>query len=231
MTVDRRPRVLDLYTGVGGAYVGYQRAGFDVVGVDIDPQPDHPSPAGFRQTDVLDLDPADLRLFDLVHASSPCQYDAAITRGTNQRLRPTYPNLYGPTRELLESAGVPYVIETTSIPRERVSVTLCGEMFGLRVLRHRKFEFGGWTTDRPVHVRHRGLVLGMRHGKLVTPDNGGYYVAVYGEGGYKGTVPEWQDAMGIHWTDVRRSIAEAIPPAYTEWVGRRFLDWLKSREG
>lgn len=219
----QRPRVLDLYTGVGGAYVGYQRAGFDVVGVDIDPQPDHPG--AFRQGDVLDLDPAYLRTFELVHASSPCQYDAAITRGTNKHLRHRYPNLYEPTRQLLKSAGVPYVIETTSIFGPRVSAVLCGEMFGLSVIRHRKFEFGGWSTDKPTHVPHRGRVAGMRHGQWFT----GPYFAVYGEGGGKGTVPQWQQAMGIDWTDNRKSIAEAIPPAYTEWVGRRFLDWLKTR--
>lgn len=222
--VARRPRVLDLYTGVGGAYVGYERAGFDVVGVDINPQPDHPSPAGFRKMNVLDLDPADLRLFNLVHASSPCQYDAAITRGTNKHLRHKYANLYEPTRQLLKSAGVPYVIETTSIPQERVSVTLCGEMFGLGVIRHRKFEFGGWSVNKPSHPKHRGRVAGMRHGVWYE----GPYFAVYGDGGGKGSVPQWQDAMGIHWTDNRKSIAEAIPPAYTEWVGARFLEWVNT---
>jgi len=218
-----KPKLLDLYTGVGGARVGYERAGFDVVGVDINPQPDYPAPHAFRQMNVLDLDPADLRRFDLIHASSPCQRRAAITKGTNQRMQSRYPDLYEPTRALLEASGRPYVIETTGIPKERVSTTLCGEMFGLRVTRHRTFEFGGWSADKPQHLPHRGLTLGMRHGKLITEKNGGYYYAVYGAGGYKGTVPQWQDAMGIDWTDNRKSIAEAIPPAYTEWVGGQFL--------
>lgn len=219
-----KPQLLDLYTGVKGAGVGYERAGFEVTGIDIDPQPDYPTPERFWQGDVLKLTPAFLRAFDLIHASSPCQYDAAITKGTNRRLRSRYPNLYGPTKALLEASGVPYVIETTSIPKEDVSAVLCGEMFGLRVIRHRKFEFGGWKTEKPKLPRHRGLTFGMRHGKLVTEENGGYYYAVYGDGGYKGTVGQWQDAMGIHWTSNRKSIAEAIPPAYTEWVGRRFLE-------
>lgn len=223
-------RLLDLYTGVGAARVGYERAGFSVVGVDIDPQPDYPAPGCFFQANVLDLSIEFLRQFQVVHASSPCQYDAAISKGTNAHLRHRYPDLYGPTKALLEEAGVPYVIETTSIPRKDVSVTLCGEMFGLRVIRHRKFEFGGWTTSRPKLPKHRGLTIGMRHGKLVTEENGGYYFAVYGDGGYKGTVPQWQDAMGIHWTDNRKSIAEAIPPAYTEWVGRRFIEQYQIKE-
>lgn len=213
--------VLDLYTGVGGAYKGYQRAGLTVVGVDINAQPDHPGT--FLQSDVFDMGVEFLRRFRLIHASSPCQYDAAISKGTNKRLRHTYPNLYAPTKALLEASGRPYVIETTSIPKQDVSMTLCGEMFGLRVTRHRKFEFGGWSASAPEHQKHRGLTLGYRHGKLVTEDNGGYYYAVYGEGGGKGSVPQWQDAMGIHWTDNRKSIAEAIPPAYTQYVGEQFI--------
>jgi DNA (cytosine-5)-methyltransferase 1 len=218
-------RVLDLFTGVGGARVGYERAGAEVTGVDINPQPDYPVPARFHQANVLDLTPKDLQGYDLVAASSPCQFDAEITKGTNKHLRHRYPNLYPQVRELLEASGVPYVIETTSIPQERVSAVLCGEMFDLRVIRHRKFEFGGWTAERPKLPKHRGLTLGMRHGKLITEENGGYYYAVYGDGGYKGTVKQWQDAMGIHWTDNRKSIAEAIPPAYTEWVGTQFKKW------
>lgn len=215
--------VLDLFTGVGGARVGYERAGFDVVGVDIADQPDYPAPYAFRRMDVLDLVPSDLRMFDLIHASSPCQFDAAITKGTNRHLRHRYPDLYGPTKALLEASGKPYVIETTSIAKEDVTMTLCGEMFGLKVIRHRKFELGGWTAQAPEHKPHRGRVAGMRHGVWYE----GPYFAVYGEGGGKGTVAQWQDAMDIHWTSVRKSIAEAIPPAYTEYIGRQFISHLK----
>ncbi len=209
--------VLDLYCGAGGASKGYEGAGWTVRGVDIEPQPDYRY--GFTQADVLGLTVEYIRRFDFVHASPPCQRDSAITKGTNKHLRDAYPDLYGPTKALLEEAGVPYVIEN---PAARPDVVLCGEMFGLRVIRHRRFELGGWETERPDEPEHRGLVLGMRHGKLITPDNGGYYYAVYGNGGYKGTVAEWQGAMGIHWTDNRKSIAEAIPPAYTRWIADRF---------
>lgn len=90
----------------------------------------------------------------------------------------------------------------------RVDLTLCGEMFGLRVIRHRNFEAGGGLLlDQPPHVPHRGRVAGYRHGQRYD----GHYFQVYGSGGGKGSVPEWQQAMGIHWTDVRREIAEAIP--------------------
>jgi hypothetical protein len=92
-------------------------------------------------------------------------------------------------------------------------------MFGLGVTRHRKIELGGWSTDKPTHLEHRGYVRGWRHGEY----RDGPYVAAYGDGGGKATVPEMQEAMGIPWTDVRKELTEAIPPAYTEWIGTRFL--------
>lgn len=215
-----KPRVLDLFTGVGGARVGYERAGFEVVGVDINAQPDYPDPSRFIQADALEATRFTFQGFDLVHASPPCQYGAAISKGTNKRLRHMYPNLYPPTLRMLErmnrELGIPYVIEN---PDARADVVLCGEMFGLGVLRHRNFELGGWKAEAPAHVKHRGRVAGMRHGVWYE----GPYFAVYGEGGGKGSVPQWQSAMGIDWTNNRKSIAEAIPPAYTEYIGRQFL--------
>jgi hypothetical protein len=95
-------------------------------------------------------------------------------------------------------------------------VSLCGEMFALAVIRHRWFEIDGAHVPQPTHKTHRGRVAGMRHGQWYQ----GPYFAVYGEGGGKGTVPQWQQAMGIDWTDDRRNLAEAIPPTYTEHIGR-----------
>jgi hypothetical protein len=213
-------KVLDLYCGVGGASRGYADAGFEVVGVDVNPQPDYPYE--FIHVSALLTGPL-LGQFDLIHASPPCQRDAAITKGTNARLRETYPDLYGPTRELLERSGVPYVIEN---PAARPDVVLCGETFGLGVIRHRRFELGGWKVEQPEHQPHRGRVAGMRHGVWYT----GPYFAVYGNGGGKGTVPQWQEAMDIHWTANRKSIAEAIPPAYTRWVGEQFKAWKENQK-
>lgn len=209
-------RILDLFCGVGGASKGYADAGHEIVGVDISAQPDYPF--GLIQTDVLKLDPVLLEGFDLIHASPPCQRDAAITRGTNKHLRHTYPDLIGPVRSMLATSGKPYVIEN---PAARADMVLCGEVFGLKVIRHRNFELGGWNVTAPAHKPHRGRVAGMRHGEWFT----GPYFAVYGNGGGKGTVPQWQDAMGINWTDNRKSIAEAIPPAYTQYIGEQFNEW------
>jgi hypothetical protein len=142
--------------------------------------------------------------------------------GTNQSQGwgGTHEDLVAPTRELLDGTGLPYVIEQP-IGRAQIRkhLTLCGEMFGLGVIRHRNFEAGGWTTMQPAHVPHRGRVRGYRHGRYFD----GPYVAPYGSGGGKATVPEMQAAMGITWTDVREELTEAIPPAYTEWIGRQFL--------
>ena len=112
------------------------------------------------------------------------------------------------------------MIENVAGAPIRKDLMLCGEMFRRDVIRHRYFELGGWAAAQPAHKAHRGRVAGYRHGEWYD----GPYLAVYGEGGGKGSVTEWQAAMGIDWTDNRKSIAEAIPPAYTQWIGERFLE-------
>lgn len=213
---DNRPTVLDLFCNAGGAAMGYHRAGFRVVGVDINPQPNYPFE--FHRADVFRLTPETLRRFTFRHASPPCQHGAAITKGTNRHLQDKYPDLYQPTVDLLESVGLPYTVENTYA---RPDVVLCGEMFGLGTLRHRKIQNGGWSTMRPTEPRHRGYTRGYRHGVY----RDGPYVAVYGKGGGKATVAEAQAAMGIDWTDRWSELVEMLPPAYTEWIGRRFLEW------
>jgi DNA (cytosine-5)-methyltransferase 1 len=196
--------------------MGYHRAGFDeIVGVDIVPQPDYPFE--FVQASVhaaATIWP--LTDFDLIHASPPCQAHSALTKGTNRGRR--YPDLIGFTRKAFN--GRPLIIENVAGAPIRKDLMLCGEMFGLGVIRHRYFEYNGIEAPYAPHPKHRGRVRGMRHGQYFD----GPYLAVYGSGGYKGTVAEWQQAMGIDWTDNRKSIAEAIPPAYTEYIGRVFLN-------
>lgn len=209
-----RPRVLDLFGGAGGAAMGYDQAGFDVVGVDIADQPNYPFE--FHRADAIEFALAHGREFDFVHASPPCQAGCTLTAGTNAGR--VYPQLIPETRRVLDDLGVPYVIENVGGAPIRKDLRLCGEMFGLAVLRHRFFELGGWSVAQPAHRPHRGRVAGMRHGQWFT----GPYFAVYGDGGGKGTVAQWQAAMGITWTDVRKDLAEAIPPAYTRWIGSEF---------
>lgn len=214
-----RPRLLDLFCGAGGAAMGYHRAGFVVVGVDIAPQPHYPFE--FHREDALDVLAKHGREFDAVHASPPCQASTALTKGTNQGRE--YVNLIPETRHALRALGAPSVIENVQGSDLRRDLTLCGEMFGLDVIRHRYFEVSGFLPVRPEHVPHRGRVRGWRHGAYFD----GPYVAVYGDGGGKGSVSEWQRAMGMDWTSDRKAIAEAIPPAYTEFIGAQLLAHLR----
>jgi hypothetical protein len=223
--IDRKGlRVLDLFCCSGGAGMGYYRAGFEVDGVDITDRPRYPF--AYHRGDALEylahlITTGEIARYELVHASPPCQAGCALTVGTNrsQGWGGTHTDLIDATHELLDATGLPYVIEQPNGRAEiRKDLTLCGEMFGLGVLRHRNFELGHWATPQPPHPRHRGYVRGHRHG--VRRD--GPYVAAYGSGGGKATVPEMQAAMGITWTDVREELTEAIPPAFTEWIGTAF---------
>lgn len=215
----RRPRLLDLFCGAGGAAVGYHRAGFEVVGVDIAPQPDYPF--RFIEADAVQVLRAFGSTFDAIHASPPCQASSALTKGTNRGRR--YPQLIPVVQATLARLhGIPSVLENVQGSYIRRDLTLCGEMFGLDVIRHRYFELGGFTATAPPHKPHRGRVRGWRHGTYYD----GPYVAVYGEGGGKGSVAEWQAAMGIDWTSDRKSIAEAIPPHFTEYIGHQLIDHL-----
>lgn len=212
-------RILDLFCCSGGAGVGYHRQGFKVVGVDIQDRPRYPFE--FLQDDALEVlrDQTFMAGFDAIHASPPCQHGAAITKGTNQHLQGKYPDLYAEVAELMYASGLPGVIETTYA---RPDWVLCGEMFGLGVIRHRRIELVNWTAPAPVHVKHRGYVRGWRHGVY----RDGPYIAAYGKGGGKGTVEEMQEAMGITWTNVHEELTEAIPPAYTECIGKSLKNHL-----
>jgi len=210
-----RPRLLDLFCGAGGAGMGYYRAGFEVVGVDIEPQPNYPFE--FHQADAMTVP---LDGFDVRHASPPCQASAALTKGTNKGRE--YPQLIPGIRERLADAGGITIIENVQGASVRRDATLCGEMFGLSVIRHRYFELSHPILVPP-HPKHRGRVAGWRHGQRYD----GPYFAVYGDGGGKGSLQDWQQAMGIDWMTDRLELAEAIPPAYTEWIGEQLLEYLE----
>ncbi|WP_327048949.1 DNA cytosine methyltransferase [Microbispora sp. NBC_01189] len=215
-------RVLDVCCCAGGAAMGYHRAGFDVTGVDIAPQPNYPFT--FHRADAIEFIRAHGREFDFIHVSPPCQADCTLTAGTNQGR--TYPRLLPAVRAALIATGRPWVIEQPIGKADmRRDLLLCGLMFGLQVFRHRQFELHGIPVPQPDHPNHRGhRVRGWRHGAY----HNGDMIAVYGDGGGKGSITEWQTAMGITWTNVRREIAEAIPPAYTEHIGRAVANALRT---
>ncbi|MYQ42101.1 hypothetical protein B046DRAFT_02301 [Streptomyces sp. LamerLS-316] len=220
-----RPRLLDLFCCAGGAATGYHQAGFEVTGVDIVDRPNYPFT--FHQADALEhlaalITSGEIRQYAAVHASPPCQAGCALTVGTNasRGWGRTHVQLIPELRTLLEATGLPYVIEQPNGKAPvRKDLSLCGEMFGLGVIRHRNFELSGWNVPHMPHRPHRGRVRGWRHGQYFD----GPYVAAYGAGGGKATIAEMQQAMSITWTDVREELTEAIPPAYTHWIGTAAL--------
>jgi len=216
----QRPRLLDLFCCAGGAGVGYQRAGFEVVGIDIDPQPNYPFE--FLQADALSLDPSFLRSFDAVHASPPCQsYSDLAKRNGNGHL---WPRLIEPVREMLSGSGRPYVIENVEGAPLLDPIVLCGTMFeGLRVIRHRLFESNVELTTPP----HRRHPLVFTHDKRKrhygTLDQNVSFVQVTGGGNC--SIANARDALGIDWMN-KRELNESIPPAYTEWIGKQLISRL-----
>lgn len=214
-----RPRLLDLFCSAGGASVGYFRAGFDVVGVDIRPQPHYPYE--FIQADALEVPLELLRTFDAVHASPPCQYYSTLRTMT----RAEWPALIAPVRDRLRASSLPYVIENVIGARsEMISPTcLCGSMFGLGVWRHRLFESSFFmlapSCDHaaclaPIDVTGSG---GSQQKPRDKPNGGRSRKPV--------NLEHARAVMGIDWMS-RAELSESIPPAYTEFVGRQLLGVL-----
>ena len=207
-------RILDLFCKAGGCSVGYHRAGFEVEGVDIEPQPNYPFQ--FHQMDALEfLDTQDLSRFDAIHASPPCQaHSWAAKRWINSGLR-EYPDLIEPVRERLERLGKPYVMENVVGATLQNTLVLCGTMFDLKVIRHRLFESNVFLWA-PGICNHKGSV------------SDGDYVTVAGHGGDGiARFDVWCEAMGIDWM-TKQELTQAIPPAYTEWIGRQLIEHIKA---
>jgi DNA (cytosine-5)-methyltransferase 1 len=200
------PRLLDLFCGAGGAAMGYHRAGFEVIGVDINPQPHYPFE--FYQADALEYP---LNGFDIIHASPPCQPYSAMSR-CRPGLASEYAALVIETRDALRASSLPYVIENVPGAPLIDPVELCGHMFGLALYRHRLFESNVplSTPPHPEHVTPASKAGHWRPGTIIS-------VA-----GHVAPMTEARRAMGIDWTS-RDELTEAIPPAYSEWIGRQLL--------
>ncbi|MFC8366078.1 SAM-dependent methyltransferase [Streptomyces griseorubiginosus] len=211
---DRRPRLLDLYCCQGGAAKGYADAGFDVTGVDINPQPRYPYT--FVQADAIAFVLEHGAAFDFVHASPPCQHDTDCQRIQGNQ----HPDLIAPTRTALESTGRPWVLENVrgAVAKLHTPVMLCGQMVGLANYRHRFFETGGgFTLEQPGHPAH--LVPQAKMGRPVPLGHYGQFV-----GNFSG-VDLARRVLGVPWMN-RDGIRECIPPAYTQLIGRAALDQL-----
>ena len=214
-----KPRLLDLFCGAGGAAMGYHRAGFEVVGVDIEPQPNNPHT--FIQADAIEYLAAHGHEYDAIHASPPCQHYSSTRNLHNVE----YPDLIDKLREVLEFMGVFYVIENVPGAPLIAPHQLCGSMFGLRVRRHRLFEVVFPADFMWPQCNH------AEQGPIVTVAGGGPNPASFnrpsGGGPHRKPkdIADAKDAMGIDWPMTRAEINEAIPPAYTQWIGERMLEW------
>lgn len=228
MAEDDRPALLDLFCGAGGATKGYQRAGFRVVGVDINPQPNYCGDY-FIQADAMDVlgtDYATSSGYAAIHASPPCQTFSRIT-GVNGD-RTAHPDLLAPTRRHLSSIDVPWIIENVEDAPMPAAITLCGSSFGLNVRRHRQFEFGNWHPGLVPPCAHHWQTKRFRslnkHGRL--EGRLATVVGVYGSTNYAGEFAVRCEAMGIDWM-TNTELSQAIPPAYTEWLGERLAAHLE----
>ena len=200
-------RLLDLFCKAGGCSMGYHLAGFEVVGVDIEPQPNYPFT--FICADALTFP---LDGFDVIHASPPCQrYSfASYFHGSHVE----HPDLIDTVRERLQASGKPYVIENVERSPVQNAIKLCGTMFGLQVYRHRLFE-SNILLFQPAHPRHTAKAA--KPGAIAGP---GEFWCV---GGHFGQKDKAQRAMGINWMKTQSEIANAIPPAYTEFIGKQLM--------
>jgi hypothetical protein len=250
-----KPIALDICCRKGGATVGLQRAGFYVIGVDIEPQPGYPGDQ-FCQGDGIHLltqliegrkvwaaGVGPVRP-DLVWQSWPCQEGNTATASNRARGIPDDHEQFIPrARALSDEAGIPYVIEQPTASRSgliRRDLTLCMDMFKEDmpppwVQKHRSFEISGFKVEQPPHpvgpirggsmvgfpkpAGHATRVRGWRHGVRYEGD----YVAAYGKGGGKATAAEIAHAMKIDWMADRFDLCEAIPPDFSEHIGRALL--------
>lgn len=229
-------RLLDLFCGAGGAAMGYHRAGFEVVGVDINLQPNYPFE--FHQADAMAYP---LDGFDAIHASPPCQAYSTIAKQQRARRPGVYehPDLVVTTRQRLMNCGVPYVIENVMGAPLENPIMLCGSSFGLSLRRHRLFECSfpimalpcahHWQTPRFRSLDARRnlvspVVTVCGQGSRQTLAS---VVGVHGHAQYSGerALREW--AMGIDWMSPQE-LSQAIPPAYTEYVGGYLMQYLKA---
>ncbi|KPG86497.1 DNA cytosine methyltransferase [Frigoribacterium sp. RIT-PI-h] len=226
-----KPIMIDFFCCQGGASRGYYEAGFDVLGIDMDPQPRYPFP--FLQMDAIKAlknlnmgigltfrgQGREVTVYQeevaARHGSPPCQ---AFTNA--QKIQGnTHPDLVAPTRELFEETGIPWVIENVPGAPLRDPIMLCGPMFGLETYRHRLFE-SNIDLTAPEHAAH--TVPTTKMGRI--PRDGEFMHVV---GNFSG-VERGREVMGMPWAN-RDGLREAIPPAYSEYVGRELIAHIKQK--
>jgi DNA (cytosine-5)-methyltransferase 1 len=206
--------LLDLFAGAHGAGDGYERAGFEVTGVDNDPKLLRNHPGRLIICDAFEYLAEYGHEYDVIHASPPCQRKSRMTN-CRPGIAATYPNWIKPVRMLLEHIGRPYVIENVEGSDVRPDVTLCGHMFALPLYRHRVFESNIqlWQPTEPRHIIPASKAGHWKPGTIMSVS------------GHVAPIAEAERAMGIAWM-TRDQLAEAVPPAYAEFIGTQLLAQL-----
>ena len=214
-------RLLDLFCGAGGAAMGYHRAGFaDIVGVDIKPQKRYPFE--FVQGDALEYVAEHGHEFDMIHASPPCQR-YSVTRSIHGN-GDSHPDLVLATRAALQATGKPWVIENVPGAPLINPLILCGTMFPvLRVYRHRLFECNPPIYFAPGQCNH-AFTMPPSKGMYHTLDKYEFITCV----GHNFQAESGRVAMDIDWM-TRDELAQAIPPAYTEYIGGQMLKHMEAQ--
>ena len=206
-------RLLDLYCGGGGASYGYELAGWDVVGVDISPQPKYRGE--FIQADAIEYVKAHYNEFDAIHASPPCQAYSMASMQFRQTGK-EYVDLIEPTRRELIKTGLPYVIENVPGSPLIEPIELCGAMFGMATYRHRLFE-SNIKLEAPPHPEHTAP-----NAKMGRPVKNGEFIQYVGH--FSG-VKLVQNMTGLKWLG-QKELAQSIPPQYTEYIGKQLLAYV-----
>jgi len=212
-------KLLDLFAGAGGCSVGYKRAGFEVTGVDIQAHPDYPYK--LLVADVLDFIRKDgwHDGFDVIHASPPCPRYSSITNVSGNP--DSHPDLVPVMIEVLSATGKPWVIENVMGAPMPGSAILCGSSFGLRVRRHRQFMSNLPLTSSKCDHKSQGRAIGVYGNQTGSYESQlARYKRIGRDYGLRAeNVADAQDAMGINWMNKWDDLTDAIPPAYTEYIG------------
>lgn len=227
----KHPVLLDLFCGAGGTSVGYNRAGFHIVGVDVNPQPNYPFE--FIQADAIQFmdrmitgetwESKGLGIFSAIHASPPCQSFTAYRR-KGHGVGDGYPDLIPIMRTFLRTSGLPYVIENVEKAPLINPIRLCGSSFGLNIRRHRIFESNISLSGTPCnHAWQTPRFPAATNRKL----NSRCTVEI---GVWRIPLDVQQRAMGIDWMTLPE-LSEAIPPAYTEFIGHQLINHYKTTKG
>lgn len=211
-------KLLDLFCGVGGASVGYAKAGFELHGVDLKHGKRYPFT--YTRANVLDIikDQEFIDQFDVIHASPPCQTHSITQHLRNAQGKSTNKvDLIPETRAALIASGKPYIIENVPGSPLINPVQLCGSSFNLKVRRHRLFESNMPLQGSVCDHKKQGRPIGV-YGSLNDEIPQGGKTAT--------TITEARNAMGMEWA-IWSELVEAIPPTYTKYLGEQIVNWIR----